>query len=113
MFCKKCGKEINDDAVVCVHCGCAVNDKKPASNAQDFNTPKTGMGVILGLFLGLIGLIIGILIYPEGTVARKSFLKAWGITFGVAFAVELIFGIILGVAAAEMADNMYGMFIGR
>ena len=46
MFCKKCGKEINDDAVVCVHCGCAVDDKKPASNAQDFNTPKTGMGVI-------------------------------------------------------------------
>ncbi|MBR3790704.1 MAG: zinc-ribbon domain-containing protein, partial [Clostridia bacterium] len=24
MFCKKCGKEINDEAVVCVHCGCRV-----------------------------------------------------------------------------------------
>ncbi len=23
MFCSKCGKEINDEAVVCVHCGCA------------------------------------------------------------------------------------------
>ena len=22
-FCRKCGKEINDDAVMCVHCGCA------------------------------------------------------------------------------------------
>lgn len=23
MFCYKCGKEIDDEAVVCVHCGCA------------------------------------------------------------------------------------------
>lgn len=113
MFCKKCGKEINDDAVVCVHCGCSVEDKKPVSNNQDFNAPKTGMGVILGLFLGIIGLIIGILIYPEGTVARKSFIKAWGITFGVTLAIEIVFGIILGVVAAGMSGNMYGLFIGR
>lgn len=23
MFCYKCGKEIDDEAIVCVHCGCA------------------------------------------------------------------------------------------
>ena len=23
MFCSKCGKEINDEAVVCIYCGCA------------------------------------------------------------------------------------------
>lgn len=23
MFCKECGKELNDNAVVCVNCGCA------------------------------------------------------------------------------------------
>ncbi len=27
MFCKHCGKEINDNAVVCVHCGCAVSEQ--------------------------------------------------------------------------------------
>lgn len=26
MYCKECGKEINDNAVVCIHCGCAVSD---------------------------------------------------------------------------------------
>ena len=26
MFCSKCGKEINDEAVVCVHCGCATGN---------------------------------------------------------------------------------------
>ena len=32
MFCSKCGKEINDEAVICIHCGCPTqnynNDKK-------------------------------------------------------------------------------------
>ena len=28
MFCSKCGKEIHDEAVVCVHCGC------PTANYQ-------------------------------------------------------------------------------
>ena len=26
MFCSKCGKEIDDSAVVCVHCGCATEN---------------------------------------------------------------------------------------
>lgn len=30
MFCHKCGKEINDDAVVCIHCGCST-EKNNAS----------------------------------------------------------------------------------
>ena len=24
MFCQNCGKEIDDNAVICVHCGCEV-----------------------------------------------------------------------------------------
>ena len=24
MFCEKCGKEVNNDAVVCIHCGCSL-----------------------------------------------------------------------------------------
>ena len=28
MFCNKCGKELNNEAVVCVGCGCAVNVSK-------------------------------------------------------------------------------------
>lgn len=111
MYCKKCGKEINDDAVVCVHCGCAVEDKKPAvSNSQDFNTPKTGMGVLLGLLLGLVGLLIGVLIYPEGTVARKTFIKAWGITFGITIGVSIIIGAISGVVMAGMYNSMGGYY---
>lgn len=102
MYCPKCGKEVNDEAVVCVNCGCSLQNKPDTK--PEHNESKTGIGVVLALFLGLIGLIIGICIYPEGTVARKTFIKAWGITFGVAVAVEVIlmivlFSTVLGTAA--------------
>lgn len=35
MFCSKCGKEINDEAVVCVHCGCATSNLKEESKQKD------------------------------------------------------------------------------
>ncbi len=35
MFCSKCGKEINDDAVICVHCGCATAKFDEKSKEKD------------------------------------------------------------------------------
>jgi hypothetical protein len=33
MFCQKCGKEIMDEAVVCIHCGCATSKSNTGSSA--------------------------------------------------------------------------------
>lgn len=93
MFCPKCGKEINDDAAVCVHCGRSLQ-QRPEENPE-FQESKSGLGVVLGLFLGLIGLIIGLCLYPAGTIARKTFLKAWGITFSVCIGVAITIYVIL------------------
>ena len=38
MFCTKCGKEIHDEAVVCIHCGCPVPGSPYAPPIN--NTPK-------------------------------------------------------------------------
>lgn len=35
MFCSKCGKEINDEAVVCVHCGCATQNYRDDKQSKD------------------------------------------------------------------------------
>ena len=89
MFCPKCGKEIEDDAVICVHCGRSL--KVEQKDEPQYQASKSGIGVLLGLFLGLIGLVIGLLMYPQDTNARKTFLKAWGITY----AIEVVLIIIL------------------
>lgn len=50
MFCSKCGKEINDEAVVCIHCGCPV---------QNFKTVESGKNwlvtLLLCFFMGNLG----------------------------------------------------------
>ncbi len=37
---------------------------------------KTAIGVLL-FFLGIIGLIVGLLLYPYNTYERKTFIKGW------------------------------------
>ena len=49
MFCKKCGKEINDEAVVCIGCGYAVNESGILKNNRGLIT------VLLCWFLGVFG----------------------------------------------------------
>lgn len=56
MFCKNCGKEVNDNAVMCIHCGCAVS--APKANVSDDSTasPKSKMtALLLCFFLGYLG----------------------------------------------------------
>ena len=95
MFCNNCGAEINDEAVICPKCGCKTNKKSQA----EYNEPKTGVGVAMGLFLGVIGLVIGWLLYPSETISRQTFLKGWVAT--VCICVGL--GIFYGILAAAMA----------
>ena len=79
-------------------------DNSPQSK---YNESKAGIGVVLGLFLGIIGLIIGICIYPEGAVARKTFIKAWTWTFGVTAVVAVVIVIIFYFAVLGAAMSMY------
>jgi len=52
MFCSKCGKEVHDEAVICVHCGCSIGNKNSSINSQQ----KQGVVVLLlCFFLGYLG----------------------------------------------------------
>ena len=91
MFCKNCGKEIDDNAAICIHCGCATDTKKD----DQYNESKTGIGIAMGLFLGLIGLIIGIAIYPTKTLARNTFIKGWVVTFAISITICILIAVIM------------------
>ena len=53
MFCSNCGAEVNDNAVVCVKCGCAVN--KPAS-VFNGSTKDWLVTLLLCFFVGAFGI---------------------------------------------------------
>ncbi|MDD2702505.1 MAG: NINE protein [Candidatus Omnitrophica bacterium] len=52
-YCRKCGANILEDAVVCVKCGCAVSDKTGGFAPQDGKSWVTAL--LLSLFLGGLG----------------------------------------------------------
>lgn len=37
-YCTHCGGEIEDDAAICIHCGCATSNYKPANNSAKGKT---------------------------------------------------------------------------
>lgn len=53
MFCSKCGKEVNDEAVICIHCGCAINNDVAKNNTSDAHEWIVTM--LLCWFLGGFG----------------------------------------------------------
>ena len=94
MFCSKCGKEINEEAVVCIHCGCAIENKKaPAATNND--APSMGWAV-LGFFIPLVGLILYLVNKDTAPLKAKSAGKGALIGFCVSLAFSIIYGVIMG-----------------
>lgn len=56
-YCQKCGKEMVDDAIICVHCGCSVQSNAASVQPANNDAPDTMM-TLLGFFVPLAGLII-------------------------------------------------------
>lgn len=57
MFCNKCGKEIFDEAVICVGCGCPVKPIKVV--AEQWSAGIMAALVIGTILIPLIGIIFG------------------------------------------------------
>ena len=100
MFCSKCGKEVNEEAVVCVHCGCAIENKKsPAAVAGD--APNTGFAV-LGFLIPLVGLILYLVNKDTAPLKAKSAGKGALIGFIVSLVVSIIYGAVVGSIIGSM-----------
>lgn len=95
MFCKNCGKEIDDNAYVCPHCGVRVSVGQETENS----VPKkvNGLGVagfvvsLVSLWLGIyfcIASIVGLVLSIVGMCFRKKCTSCNGLA---------IAGLVLGI----------------
>lgn len=110
MFCNKCGKEIMDDAVICVHCGCAVKKEEPVAPAPAKKKPNVMciVGFVLGCVSWLLALwgtvaIAGLILSIVGLNQAKSRdegLKGLGIAGICVSAVSLAYTVYVLIIAA-------------
>lgn len=56
-YCSKCGKEINENAVICVHCGCSVEETK-SNYVKD--SKKLNVLALIGFIVSLASLLISL-----------------------------------------------------
>jgi TM2 domain-containing membrane protein YozV len=54
MYCRKCGKQIDDEAVICVHCGVATNPK--VNKIEDPLAKSKLVAGLLGILIGSFGI---------------------------------------------------------
>ena len=99
MFCKYCGKEVNENAVICPNCGVATDNYNKATVAPEQKNTMALIGFILSFFVAIAGLVISIIAYknakkPEYNGDGKSFALA-GIIIS---AVSLCGGLIAVIA---------------
>lgn len=93
-YCANCGAELNENAVVCVKCGAAV---------QKLAEDKVSVGlVILSIFIPLFGIIYWAVKAKE-TPKRA---KACGIAALITIGVVVLLYIILIVGVIGLAANM-------
>lgn len=72
---------------------------------QDKN--KKVVGVLLSIFLGLIGLIIGLCLYPYNSEERKTFLNGWLLGLVISLLIGVVFVIIYFCFLSSIINSVY------
>lgn len=57
VFCRKCGKEIESEAVICIHCGCSTGYNDYSSSRKADDVPDSGLNLI-SFLIPIVGLIL-------------------------------------------------------
>lgn len=96
MYCKHCGAEIDDNAVVCPKCGVAVGRQVANDDA-----PSAGFAVMC-FFLPIVGLIL-YLMWNE-TSPQKARSCGKGAIIGVI--VSVVLGVIMGIAYSCLLNDI-------
>ena len=102
-YCSKCGKELFDEAVICVNCGCAVESSASLPNKKD--APNTGFA-FLGFFFPIIGFILWLVMKDETPLKAKSAGKGALIGLIVSIVTTIIFSVIYVVIVSALISSL-------
>lgn len=100
MYCKNCGRPVDDTSSYCNNCGARIDNKPNADVSED----NSNLGfAIFGFFIPIVGLIL-FLIYEEKKPKRaKSAVK--GALIG--FITEIVLAIILVILSVVFATSLF------
>ena len=128
MQCKNCGREVSALAEKCPNCGTTLRESTGASVQRTIHTNNTTRtrvinrtvngvtsgaeskmlpGFLCGLCLAMIGAIIGMCMFSNGSYERRTFMKGWRIGFAIVAVIAIIIGIVYGVVLAKTLNGYY------
>lgn len=97
MYCKNCGNQIDDNAVVCIHCGHATENQQASQSVQTTNSGESNTIAIVGFvfaflfpLVGLICSIIGLKKSKELGGAQKGLATAGIVVSVIIMIIEII-----------------------
>ena len=100
MYCKNCGRSVDDTSSYCNNCGARIDNKPNADVSED----NSNLGfAILGFFIPIVGLIL-FLIYEEKKPKRA---KSAGKGALIGFITEIVLTIILVILYVVFATSLF------
>ena len=100
MYCKNCGRIVDDTSSYCNNCGARIDNKPNADASED----SLSLGfAIFGFFIPIVGLIL-FLIYKEKKPKRAK-LAVKGALIG--FITEIVLAIILVILSVVFATSLF------
>ena len=104
MYCNKCGKEIDYNAVICPSCGCAT-DKYEQKNFKNESDSSSAGWAVLGFLFPLIGLILYLVWKEELPLRAKSIGKGALVSVIINVVIGLLWGILIGIGACAYMSS--------
>ncbi len=118
MFCKTCGKEVNDNAVICPHCGCALKNESVYVQAKN-DVKKINVMCLVGFILSIVSIFIsfycimaiaGLVLSIVGVVQTNKTgerLKGLGIAGIIIATLSLIITLIVILIGLTILSELY------
>ena len=113
MYCRYCGKQIEEDARFCPYCGSAKQEERQAPPPQqrnvDLNDAPSGGFAVLGVFFPVVGLILFLVWQDTMPQGAKSCGKG-ALTAGIVSASLVLLTFIAIAVIAAIGIGMHGAY---